>query len=134
MFSKRFSNSISLTTVTPSLVTVGAPKLRWIITLRPLGPKVTRAASATSAAPATIPALALSCSSTVLAGMYVDLHLVNLVQNATGQTAPPHAGSRKVTISDDVHHSQPRHRSQSLDAAPLLQMTCSTSSVAPSVV
>ena len=41
----------SLTTVTPSSVTVGAPKLFWIITWRPLGPSVTRAASATSEAP-----------------------------------------------------------------------------------
>ena len=51
MFSNRSSSSISLTTVTPSLVTSGAPKLRWISTLRPLGPSVTRAASATILAP-----------------------------------------------------------------------------------
>jgi hypothetical protein len=69
MFSKRFSSSISLTTVTPSLVMVGEPKLLWIITLRPLGPSVTRAASITSVAPLTIPTRALSCSSTVLAGI-----------------------------------------------------------------
>ena len=59
-FSNLLSSSISLTTVTPSFVTSGAPKLLWIITLRPLGPSVTRAASATKVAPAIIPALARS--------------------------------------------------------------------------
>ena len=39
MFSKRSSNSISLLTVTPSLVTVGPPKDLSRITLRPVGPE-----------------------------------------------------------------------------------------------
>ena len=39
MFSNLSSSSISLATVTPSLVTVGAPKLFSSTTLRPLGPK-----------------------------------------------------------------------------------------------
>src|SRR5277367_6469903 len=46
MFSKRFSSSISLATVTPSLVMVGEPNDFSITTLRPLGPSVTLTASA----------------------------------------------------------------------------------------
>ncbi len=46
MFSYLSSSSISLATVTPSLVTVGEPKLFCRMTLRPLGPKVTRTARA----------------------------------------------------------------------------------------
>jgi len=46
MFSNLFSSSISFATVTPSLVTVGAPKLFSMTTLRPLGPRVTFTASA----------------------------------------------------------------------------------------
>src|SRR5262249_342836 len=41
MFSNLSSSSISLATVTPSLVTRGAPKLLSSTTLRPLGPSVT---------------------------------------------------------------------------------------------
>ena len=54
MFSKRFSSSISLATVTPSLVTVGEPKLFSMTTLRPLGPSVTFTASASALTPARI--------------------------------------------------------------------------------
>jgi hypothetical protein len=46
MFSNLSSSSISLATVTPSLVTVGEPKLFSMMTLRPFGPRVTRTASA----------------------------------------------------------------------------------------
>ena len=51
MFSKWFSSSISLATVTPSLVMVGAPKLFSMTTLRPLGPRVTLTASASALTP-----------------------------------------------------------------------------------
>src|SRR5262252_1963445 len=44
MFSNLSSSSISLATVTPSLVTRGAPKDFSSTTLRPLGPSVTRTA------------------------------------------------------------------------------------------
>ena len=47
-----FSSSISLATVTPSLVTVGEPKLFSMTTLRPLGPSVTFTASARALTPA----------------------------------------------------------------------------------
>ena len=50
-FSRASSNSISLATVTPSLVTCGAPNLRSITTLRPLGPRVTFTAFANWSTP-----------------------------------------------------------------------------------
>src|SRR5437867_3697809 len=51
MFSYLSSSSISLATVTPSLVTVGEPKLFWRMTLRPLGPSVTLTARASLPTP-----------------------------------------------------------------------------------
>ena len=41
MFSNGSGSSISLLTVTPSLVTVGPPKLLSMMTFRPVGPRVT---------------------------------------------------------------------------------------------
>src|SRR5512134_3942480 len=52
MFSNLSSSSISFATVTPSLVTVGEPKLFSITTLRPLGPSVTATALASMSTPA----------------------------------------------------------------------------------
>ena len=51
MFSNLSASSISFATVTPSLVTVGAPKLFSITTLRPLGPSVTFTALANALTP-----------------------------------------------------------------------------------
>ena len=51
MFSNLSSSSISLATVTPSLVTRGAPKLFSSTTLRPLGPSVTFTALARMSTP-----------------------------------------------------------------------------------
>ncbi len=51
MFSIASSSSISLATVTPSLVTEGAPKDLSIITLRPLGPRVTFTAFESASTP-----------------------------------------------------------------------------------
>ena len=51
MFSYGSSSSISLATVTPSLVTVGEPKLFCRITLRPRGPNVTLTAWASLVTP-----------------------------------------------------------------------------------
>ena len=51
-FSILFSSSISLATVTPSLVMVGAPNFFSMITLRPLGPSVTLTALASLSTPA----------------------------------------------------------------------------------
>src|SRR5437870_13794175 len=69
MFSNLSSRSISLTTATPSLVTVGAPHAFWIITFRPRGPRVTRAASASRLTPARMPARAFWWRWTTFAGM-----------------------------------------------------------------
>src|SRR5437868_6072798 len=51
MFSKGSGSSISLLTVTPSLVTVGPPKLLSRITFRPVGPRVMPTACASLSAP-----------------------------------------------------------------------------------
>ena len=51
-FSSLFSTSISFATVTPSLVTVGAPNFFSITTFRPLGPSVTLTALANLSTPA----------------------------------------------------------------------------------
>src|SRR5690349_706817 len=52
MFSNLSLSSISLATVTPSLVTVGAPKLFSMTTFRPFGPRVTLTAFASALTPA----------------------------------------------------------------------------------
>ena len=54
MFSNLSSSSISLATVTPSLVMRGAPKALSSTTLRPLGPRVMRTASARMSTPFSI--------------------------------------------------------------------------------
>src|SRR4249920_2721801 len=54
MFSNLSFNSISFATDTPSLVIVGAPKLRSSTTLRPLGPSVTLTALARTFTPTII--------------------------------------------------------------------------------
>src|SRR5690349_2393473 len=51
MFSKGSGRSISLLTVTPSLVTVGPPKLLSRMTFRPVGPRVMPTAWASFSAP-----------------------------------------------------------------------------------
>ena len=58
MFSNLSSNSISLATVTPSLVDLGAPKDLSITTFLPLGPNVTLTASAKISTPLSIFVLA----------------------------------------------------------------------------
>mmetsp|Transcript_124335 Transcript_124335/g.359546 ORF Transcript_124335/g.359546 Transcript_124335/m.359546 type:complete len:221 (+) Transcript_124335:1363-2025(+) len=57
-FTALLLNSTALATVTPSLVTFGAPKLCSITTFRPLGPRVTATASASLFAPWSIAARA----------------------------------------------------------------------------
>ncbi len=59
MFSNLFSSSISLATVTPSLVTSGAPNDFSMTTLRPLGPRVTLTALARMFTPRAISLRAL---------------------------------------------------------------------------
>src|SRR6185295_11703697 len=69
MFSNLFSSSISLATVTPSLVTVGAPQDFSITTLRPLGPSVTVTASASSPTPRRMRLRASSLNFTIFAAI-----------------------------------------------------------------
>src|SRR5438094_4683460 len=71
MFSNLFSSSISLATVTPSLVTVGAPHDFSITTLRPRGPSVTLTASASVFTPVRMRARAVSSNTISLAPMFV---------------------------------------------------------------
>mmetsp|Transcript_6209 Transcript_6209/g.10014 ORF Transcript_6209/g.10014 Transcript_6209/m.10014 type:complete len:226 (-) Transcript_6209:12-689(-) len=66
-FSMGSSNSMALATVTPSLVTLGAPKACWMTTLRPLGPRVTWTVSARRSTPASIPLRASTPNFTSLA-------------------------------------------------------------------
>ena len=69
MFSNLSSSSISLATVTPSLVTRGAPKDFSSTTLRPLGPRVTLTALARMSTPCSIFSRASELNFTSLADM-----------------------------------------------------------------
>src|SRR5689334_12626958 len=71
MFSNLFSSSISLATVTPSLVIVGAPHDFSITTLRPRGPSVTLTALARVLRPCAICLRALVSNRISLAAMFV---------------------------------------------------------------
>src|SRR6202047_2982583 len=73
IFSNLSSSSISLATVTPSLVTVGAPKLFSSTTLRPLGPSVTVTASVRTLIPFRILSRASCEKRTILAGIALCL-------------------------------------------------------------
>src|SRR5260370_12818325 len=73
MFSNLSASSISFATVTPSLVTVGAPKLFSSTTLRPLGPSVTVTASVRTLIPFRILSRASCEKRTILAGIAVCL-------------------------------------------------------------
>src|SRR5882762_7121503 len=76
MFSNLFSSSISLATVTPSLVTVGAPHDFSITTLRPRGPRVTLTALASVSTPVCTRARAFSSKMMSLAAMTVSLRFL----------------------------------------------------------
>src|SRR5688572_8661626 len=71
MFSNLSFNSISLATDTPSLVTVGAPKLFSSTALRPFGPSVTLTALARMLTPRSIRVRASSLKRTSFAAMSV---------------------------------------------------------------
>ena len=81
MFSKLSSNSISLATETPSLVTVGAPKLLSRTTFLPLGPSVILTASANTFIPAIIFCRALLPNLTSLAAICLSSYLICLNLN-----------------------------------------------------
>ncbi len=67
ILSKGSSSSISLAIDTPSLVMVGAPHFLSSTTLRPLGPRVTRTASASLFMPVSRPRRASSWKAMILA-------------------------------------------------------------------
>ena len=67
MFSNGSSSSMSRAMVTPSLVIVGAPYFLSSTTLRPLGPSVTRTASASWSTPRLRPRRAISSNRSCLA-------------------------------------------------------------------
>ena len=69
MFSNLSSSSISFATDTPSLVTVGAPKLFSSTTLRPFGPRVTFTALARMLTPADMRARESSLNRTSFAAI-----------------------------------------------------------------
>jgi len=70
MFSKGSSSSISLATVTPSLVTWGAPKDLPMITFLHLGPRVTFTAFASASTPRLMPSRASKSNSIFFAILY----------------------------------------------------------------
>ena len=72
MFSNLSLSSISFATDTPSLVIVGAPKLRSSTTLRPFGPSVTLTALARTFTPAIIRLRTPSPKRTSLAAIFVS--------------------------------------------------------------
>src|SRR5256885_3682230 len=99
IFWKRSSSSISLATVTPSLVTVGAPHDFSMTTLRPRGPSVTLTALASVLRPCAICARALVSNRISLAAMRFSLLLddredVILAQNDVLLTVELHFGAR----------------------------------------
>src|SRR3954467_3338594 len=85
MFSSGSDSSISFATVTPSLVTVGAPNFLSMTTLRPRGPRVTFTASANWSTPRLRAARASTLKWSSLAAICVlsfyEVRLRDLVQN-----------------------------------------------------
>ena len=71
MFSKRSSSSISFATITPELITTGAPQDFSSTTVRALGPSVTSTASASVFMPLSRRAWADAPNRTCLAAMLV---------------------------------------------------------------
>ena len=72
MFSRLSFSSISFATVTPSLVTCGAPKDFPIITFLPFGPNVTLTALANASTPRFIPSRA-SISNSIFFAIFFNL-------------------------------------------------------------
>jgi len=83
MFSNLSFSSISFATETPSLVTVGAPKLFSSTTLRPLGPSVIFTAFARTFTPRSIRVRASSPNFTSFAVM--DSYPLSYALNLSGQ-------------------------------------------------
>jgi hypothetical protein len=103
MFSNLSLSSISLATDTPSLVTVGAPNALSSTTLRPLGPSVTRTASASTLTPASIFRRAESPNFTSLAAMIFSFLRKSMMNQRSGCAAQsvmtPKMSLSRITIS-----------------------------------
>src|SRR6201989_250663 len=97
MFSNLSSSSISLATVTPSLLTRGAPKDLSSTTLRPLGPSVTRTASVRMSTPRNMRSRASTENFTSLAAILL-LRYLRMRQRLRGLLA----GDRLITDAHDV--------------------------------
>src|SRR5437763_16996699 len=80
MFSNLSLSSISFATETPSLVIVGAPKLRSRTTLRPLGPRVALTAFERILTPFTILLRTVSPKRTSLAAMIDSAAAIRLIR------------------------------------------------------
>src|SRR5688572_3069765 len=106
MFSNLFSSSISLATVTPSLVTVGAPHDFSITTLRPRGPSVTFTALASVLRPCAICLRACTLNRISLAAMVdsllYDREDVVLAQDDVLLAVQLHFGARIFADEDLV--------------------------------
>ncbi len=111
MFSNLSSSSISLATVTPSLVTTGAPQDFSITTFRPLGPRVTRTVLASVSIPVRILVLASTSKTISFALMQLAPHRVrgekvfrpggSTVDQASSSTIP------KISLSRRTRRSSP---------------------------
>src|SRR5690606_4959396 len=103
MFSRASSNSISLATVTPSLVTWGAPKDLLMITFLPLGPKVTFTASANLSTPRFRPSRA-SISNLMSFAIFCLIYLITVMSKIP-------VGSPSVSGLDDCQNiALPHHQ------------------------
>src|SRR5712691_3132517 len=100
MFSNLFSSSISLATVTPSLVTRGAPNDLSSTTLRPLGPSVTFTALLRTSTPRSILSRASTENLTSLAAIVI--HSVGGRQDEDG-ACPSSLKLRRA--SEQARHS-----------------------------
>src|SRR6516225_703795 len=96
MFSNLSSSSISLATVTPSLVTVGAPRLFSKTTFRPLGPRVTITASARMFTPRSTLSRASPANLTSFAAMFLGS-----LDESQNQRFSPFDHAENVALPDD---------------------------------
>src|ERR1051326_1088409 len=110
MFSNRSSSWISFATVTPSLVTMGAPQDFSIMTLRPFGPRVTVTESARRFTPlrifsrASLPNLRLFAAIVVISLMsaFDDAEDVVFTKNQVLLVIEPDLGARVLREEDRV--------------------------------
>src|SRR6202043_2321205 len=98
-FSYGFSSSISLATVTPSLVMVGAPHFLSMTTLRPRGPSVTLTVSASLLTPRSSERRASSSNSRILGIEILNLRLDRVQGRPAGGGPWPAPPDRELYFS-----------------------------------